>query len=106
MQSAVNAGTDNDTTLVNAQTLREMTVTKEALFERQKASVLDSLMSSMVRIATETGGSNYAANLHPQFDPSLLAQIVAELETLGYTVTSEAKNDEKLGAFIQVAVSW
>lgn len=106
MQSAINAGTDNDTTLVTAEILRGMTVSKEALAERQKASVLDQLMSSMVRIATEQGGNQYAANLNPQFDPTLLAQITEELTKLGYTTTTEAKNDPKLGSFIQVVVTW
>lgn len=106
MQSVVNVGTETDTNLVPAQTLREMTVTKEALIKRQKDSVLDSLMSSMVRIATEQGGNGYAANLNPQFDPTILAEIVTELQTIGYTVTTEAKSDEKLGSFITMSIKW
>jgi len=106
MQSALNAGTDNDTTLVSAELLREMTVSKEDLTARQKASVLDQLMSSMVRVATEAGGNSYSANLNPQFDPALLAQITDELKALGYTVTTEAKNDPKMGSFINVLIAW
>jgi hypothetical protein len=106
MQSAVIVVSDNETTLVTAQVLREMTITKEAIAKRQKESVLDSLMSSMVRQATEAGNTSYAANLNPQFDPVMLAEIVTELQTLGYTVTTEAKNDEKLGAFITLSINW
>jgi hypothetical protein len=106
MQSAINAGNTNDTTLVTAEALREMTITKEALFERQKASILDSLMSTMVKVATENGGNNYVANLNPQFDTALLANITGELSKLGYNVATEAKSDSKMGPFISLIISW
>lgn len=106
MQSALNAGQDNDTALVTAEALREMTITKEALFEKQKASVLDQLMSSMVRIAAEAGGNSYVANLNPQFDPTLLAAIKEELEKLGYKTTTEAKTDKTVGTFVALTISW
>jgi hypothetical protein len=106
MQSALDAGTENDTNLVTAEVLREMTITKEALFERQKQGVLDSFMSSMVRQASENGNRSFSATLAPQFDTTLLTSIVDTLKGLGYTVTTEAKSDEKLGAFILVVVSW
>lgn len=105
MQSADQAQ-QAENTLVTAEALREMTITKEDLFERQKANVLDQLMSSMVRQATENGNRSYSANLNPQFDPSLLGKIVDELKALGYEVTSEAKNDPKLGSFIALSINW
>jgi hypothetical protein len=106
MQSALETGTENETTLVTAEALREMTITKEALFDRQKASVLDQLMSAMVRIASEAGGNSYTANLNPQFDPALLSVVDSELKKLGYTTVTEAKNDKAIGAFVALTISW
>jgi len=103
MQSVPNL---NDTNLVDAKTLREMTISKEALFEKQKNGVLDSLMSSMVRQASEVGLTGYSANLNPQFDPLLLGEIVTDLKNLGYEVATEAKSDEKLGSFVQLVIKW
>jgi hypothetical protein len=106
MQSAIQTGTDNDTALVTAEALREMTITKEALFEKQKNSVLDQLMSSMVRVASEAGGNSYVANLNPQFDPVLLAAVDTELKSLGYKTTTEAKTDKAVGNFVALTISW
>lgn len=99
-------GNENTEQLVTAQALREMTVTKDVLFERQKASLLDTFMSSMVKIATEQGGNAYGANLHAQFDPVLLVSITDKLKELGYNTTVESKSDPKMGNFITLAVSW
>jgi predicted Zn-dependent protease len=113
MQSALQTGNDNDTVLVTAEALREMTITKEALFDKQKASVLDQLMASMVRIASESGGNSYTANLNPQFDVSLLAAVKEEFEKLGYKTVTEAKSDKVLiteqnpsGTFVSITISW
>lgn len=106
MQSVNDISNDNNTALVPADQLRAMTVSKADLYKRQKASVLDSLMSSMVQLATENGNSEYQANLHPQFDATMLGEIKTELEGLGYTVTSEAVTGEKIGAFISLTVKW
>lgn len=106
MQSALDVGNNNDTTLVTAQALKEMTVTKDELFARQKASVLDSLMSSMVRIATEVGGNDYIATLNPQFDQNLLNEIVDELTTLGYIATVQDKVDTVGGQTKVLTIIW
>ncbi len=105
MQSAANIGTE-DTNVIDAETLRGMVVSKEDLFNRQKEGVLDSLFSTMVKIASEQGGTSYSANLNPQFDPRLLSSIVEKLESLGYKTTTEARNDEKLGAFVTLTINW
>lgn len=105
MQSAVNVN-ETDVNLVTAEVLREMTITKEDLFERQKNSVLDALMSSMTRIASEQGGRTYVANLNPQFDPVLMTSITEKLQELGYSVTVETRTDEKLGSFVSLAINW
>lgn len=95
-----------DTNLVTAEALREMTITKEDLIARQKANILDDLMSSMVKVATQHGANSYTANVNAQFDPTLLQDIVAQLTTLGYTVTTENKSTEKMGNILQVVISW
>lgn len=105
MQSAVNVN-ETDVTLVTADSLREMTITKEELFERQKSSVLDALMSSMTRIASEQGGRSYVANLNPQFDVNLLNSITQTLQGLGYVVTTESKQDANIGNFTSLTISW
>jgi len=106
MQSALNEQTQNDTNLVTAEALREMTISKEALLENQKRGILDTLMSTMVRIATEQGGNGYTANFDPKFNPVLLADITNNLEGLGYKVLTEAKTDATVGASISVTINW
>lgn len=106
MRSALAAEQASADKLVHAQVLREMTITKEELFTRQKDSVLDALMSSMTRIAADQGGSNYVAQLTPQFDPTLLAEITKTLEGLGYKVTSEARNQKDIGSYVALTISW
>lgn len=105
MQSIANVN-DQEQELVSAEVLRGMTITKEALFEKQKNGVLESLMNSMVRTAQETGANSYSANLNPQFDPTLLSSITDVLKGLGYTVSTEAKTQEGIGAFIQLSINW
>lgn len=92
--------------LVSADTLRDMTITPEELFDKQKQEILVSLMSSMVSVATQNGASEYAANLHPQFDPKLLEDIKTQLGSLGYTTESRKESAENLGEFISLVVSW
>lgn len=110
MQSALDISSEGSSNLVTAQVLRDMTITKDDLFSRQKNNVLDSLMSSMVRIATEAGGESYVANLNPQFDAALLEIIIRDLEDLGYKVTSETKTVTlEAGnptSFIALTISW
>jgi hypothetical protein len=108
MQSAVTAEKQNDVgNLVTAEVLREMTITKEDLLKRQKESVLEALMSSMVRLASEQGSTSYSANLHPQFDSVILVQIVDTLKSLGYTVVTEkAKEENTDQEIIRLVVTW
>ncbi len=105
MQSASDIA-QKEETLVSAEALREMTVSKETLFERQKESVLDTLMGTMVRIASEQGGNEYSANLNPKFDPSLLTSITTRLQELGYTVTVETKTAEAVGQYPVINIKW
>jgi len=106
MSGALDISNESNITLIPAESLREMTVTKEALFKRQKENVLQELMEAMVNSATNRGSTGYIANLNPQFDATMLAEIVAELSNLGYKVVTEAKNDEKVGSFIAIEITW
>lgn len=104
MQSATTA---NETlALVPANMLREMTVTKEDIFNRQKENILEQLMSAMTRVATEKGGTQYGAQLTPNFDPALQVEIVNAFQGLGYSVSTETKTDEKIGTFNIITISW
>lgn len=103
---AMNVGNDNDTTMVPAQTLREMTVSPDVIAKRQKDSILDAVMSSMVRIATEQGGNNYIVKLQPQFDQTMLTDITTELQTLGYSVKTELQADTTVGSYLSMTIAW
>lgn len=106
MQSITNIGSDNDTNLVTAQALREMTITKESLAKRQKDSLMDSFMSSMVKQATEAGNTSYAVNLRPDFDATMLNEITTELRNLGYTVDVKTTSNTTVGEYLVLTVNW
>ena len=106
MENAQNAQTDGTAGLVTAEALRELTVTPDVIYDRQKEHLLDNLMLTMVKIAQDNGSTEYKATLAPQFDPKMLAEIVDVLKELGYNVTSESKNDEKMGPFISLSIAW
>lgn len=108
MQSAVETEVKGQPdNLVTAEVLREMTITKETVLERQKASVLDSLMSSMVRLASENGAKVYKANLNPQFDAVMLTQIIDTLKGLGYKVeTTKTQEENTKQEVILLSISW
>lgn len=106
MQSAMNVGNENTTALVDAATLRSMTATRESIYEKEKNSILDAFMSTMVRQATESGKNGYVAQLHPTFDRTMLADITKTLTDLGYTVKTEDSESAQLGKFILIDISW
>lgn len=112
MRSALAAESAVQEKLVDAQTLREMTITKEELFNRQRDNVLDAIMSSMTGVASTKGDSQYVAQLTPQFDAKLLAEVVAKFEALGYKVTNEARtlpdnqDGSKGQSYIALTISW
>jgi len=94
------------TEFVTAEELRDMTISKEDRFERDRGNIMNSLMDSMVKIASENGLFVYTANLNPQFDAVLLTTISKDLNELGYEVTAEEKDEPNLGKFISLNVSW
>lgn len=106
MQSALNVGNDDKTALIDAKTLKEMTASAESLYEREKASLLDQLMSTMVRTATESGKSGYVARLAPSFDQKLLNDICNTFTNLGYTVATRDEELPSMGKFISLDISW
>ncbi len=91
---------------VTAEELRDMTITKEERFERDRLNIMDSLMSSMVELATRNGVFDYSANLNPQFDAVLLTTVTKDLEEIGYRVIAESQKNETVGDFILLTVSW
>lgn len=94
------------TDFVTADELRDITISKEDRFERDRTNVLTSLMDSMVKQATDIGAFAYSANLHPQFDPVLLETVQNDLTELGYSVSANELEDKAVGKFIQLQVSW
>lgn len=92
--------------LMPAQDLREVTATPEAIFNRQKNEVLQSLMTSMVQFATTNGVYEYSAQLHPNFDEKMLSEIKETLENLGYGTSSNEGESQAIGKHIVLNVSW
>jgi len=91
--------------LVDAESLRDMTISKEDLFLNQKNGILDQIMTSMVSQATINGGFVFSTQLNPQFDRKMLDEIEGELKTLNY------KTEIKDGEFqdqkvILLHISW
>lgn len=97
---------NDESTLIKADQLRDMTLTKEEIFEKDKNGLLDTFMGNMVQFATQQGAHQYAANLHEKFDPTMLTEISKEFENLGYQVQAGVLEEEKVGKFIQLVVSW
>lgn len=106
MQSALEIGNENTTNLVDAVTLKGMTATRESIYEKEKASLLDQLMSTMVRIATESGKNGYVARLDPKFDQVILNDINKVLTDLGYVVLIKEEELPSIGKFISLDISW
>lgn len=101
MQSALNANTES-LALVDAKAMKEMTVTPESIYTRQRTNVLESLMEAMVKAATERGDTTFHATLQSNFDPALLADITGELSKLGYALS--VKDNAEKGSVL--TVSW
>lgn len=76
-----------NTELMEAADLKNITLTPEELFEIQKENLANSLMSSMVAVATKNARSFYAAQLlSEQVNGPLLDQVIEKFEDLGYSV--------------------
>ena len=107
MQSALDISNLNETKLVPASELKAMTVSKEDLFKRQKESIIDSVMSSMITVATEQGALGYRAQLHAAFDKGLLAEISQEFTGLGYSVqVEETPATGPMPASLTLDINW
>jgi len=92
--------------LLDADTLRGMTITKEDIYLRQKNEVLDGLMSSMVSNATANGVFGYSASLHKDFNVDMLKEILEEFNKVGYNATYEENNSPAMGEHLTIHVSW
>jgi len=89
MESINNVDEGVSNGLVDADTLRDMTLTKQELFDKQKGEVTNSIMSSMISHATTNGGHAYSVQLNSKFDRELLNDIISEFNSLGYKTETE-----------------
>ena len=76
---------------ITAESLRELTLTPEQLFEIQKSNLCDTLMESMVGVATKNGDYSYTTNLLEAMSERLRNEIVEKFQELGYTVELSQK---------------
>ena len=97
---------ETNTELLSADELLNLTISEQEKFERDRQSVLENLMSSMVQVATQNGATQYAAALNPQFDKNLLTVVAIELTNLGYRTETTEVNDPKLGTYSNLSISW
>jgi len=99
----------NDSTaeeLLTAEQLLNMTVSKEELYKRQKEGLMQSLMSSMVQTATQTGATAYVAQLNPQINAALLTEVTDEFKKLGYSTVVKNEKTQQLGEYIALIIDW
>lgn len=93
---------------LDAQSLRDITLTKDQLFSIAKKNICDSIMGSMVDVATKQGRSFYSTNILAAMDKSLLDEIMESFKNLNYKVElSEVVSDKKTGQEYRVlTVDW
>ena len=75
-------------------------------FERDQKQVLDSLMSSMVSVATQDGKKQYSASINPNFDPALLVSVKGQLQELGYQLSETTQELKDVGKVVVLNISW
>jgi len=73
--------------LVDAETLRNMTLTQEELFNIAKENTCTSFMMSMVDAATKRGQKFYQAQVLAAADKTLIDEVAKVFTDLKYTVT-------------------
>jgi hypothetical protein len=96
----------DDLALVPAAELRDMTITEEEMYERDKSGLLQSLMSTMVSKANNNGVFGYSASVNPKIDRKLLSEIEEAFSKLGYEVEVEDVNTPTVGKQIMLHISW
>jgi hypothetical protein len=96
------------TELVDAQTLKEMTLTQEELFEIVKENTVNAFMTSMVDKATKQGAKFYEAQILANADKQLVDTISKTFINLGYKVfLSEVQPGSQSGQDTRVlTISW
>jgi hypothetical protein len=96
----------DDLALVPAAELRDMTITEEEMYTRDKSSLLQSLMSTMVSKANNNGVFGYSASVNPKIDRKLLSEIKDQFSELGYSVEVEEVKTPTLGEQVVLHISW
>lgn len=97
---------DASVDFINAEQLLELTISQEERFERDRKNVLTNLLDGCLHQAQTFGATNFSASLNPQFDPKLLVEVAGSLKGLGYNVNSRQQNDEKIGVYSVLDISW
>lgn len=94
--------------LVDAKTLREMTLTPAELFQIAKENTCTSFMTNMVDRATKLGQKFYQAQVLANADETLVNEIAKTFTDLGYVVhLSEVVRGEVSGQDTKVmTISW
>jgi hypothetical protein len=80
---------------IRAQDLRDITLTPEQLFEIQKNNLCETIMESMVKVATKNGAHVYASNILESMDDRLRTEIVDHFKSLDYDVILSEKMSTK-----------
>lgn len=99
----------NEGDFLTAEELRNLTATKEELFEKKVFDIKENFMSTMVKLATQQGLFGYSAMFRKEKETSVLDKVKSEFEELGYTVTTTDRVQEIQGAEIEVTdltVTW
>ena len=76
---------------IRAEDLRNITLTPEQLFQIQKENLCNTLMESMVKVATKNGSHVYASNILEAMDERLRNELVEFFKELGYDVALSDK---------------
>lgn len=93
---------------LSADDMRSITLTPEQLFEIQKTNICDSIMDSMVGVASKNGQHFYATNMLVTIDNDLRNAIIKRFEDLNYKVRLSEKvlHKETNQEYQVLTVSW
>lgn len=92
-----------------AEELKELTATKEELFDKIVHDTKVNIMSSMVRLAKEQGKTSYGAQFRKEEDTTFINKVADDFRELGYEVNLEDGVNNIGGASVAITtltVSW
>lgn len=108
MQELKDASVEREDTFLTAEAMRDLTLTTEELFEMAKENITNSIMESMVGVATKNGQMFYATNILSAMDTKLRDEVMQRFTDLGYKVSlsKELNHKESGQAYKVLSVSW